>query len=96
MVTVQETGCETGVEAVTMQDILSREHVKRVDLLKIDIEGAGVELFPGDVSWLDNVHAIAVEFHGDSRQQSQFDEIIARYGFRVAESGDHTTVAVRR
>lgn len=68
---------------------------ERVDLLKSDIEGAEVELFKGDLGWLDRVGAIAIEFHGDSRASTRFDEVVAARGFRVLDAGGHTVLALR-
>ena len=67
----------------------------RVDLVKVDIEGAEVELFRGDLQWLDRVGAIAIEFHGDSRIRSGFDRIMRDRGFTVEEANPHTVVAHR-
>jgi FkbM family methyltransferase len=64
------------------------------DILKVDIEGAEVELFKGDLNWLQNVRCIAIEFHGNSREVSNFDAIMAEQGFRVID-GKHTVIATR-
>lgn len=50
-------------ETVTMHDIISS--YGKVDILKIDIEGAEAELFSPrhDLSWLLDVSAIAIELH---------------------------------
>jgi FkbM family methyltransferase len=74
--------------------IIRRSGFESVDLLKIDIEGAEVEVFRGDLSWLNAVRAIAIEFHGDSRKQTAFDAVMQRFHFRVIEGG-HTTLAIR-
>lgn len=64
------------------------------DILKVDIEGAEVELFKGDLSWLDKVGLIAIEFHGNSRSVSNFDQLMVQHGFRVID-GPHTIIATR-
>jgi FkbM family methyltransferase len=60
--------CEDGetpdITAVTMDQILEREGRDRIDVLKIDIEGAEEQLFAGNVPWLDRVDLVAVELHG--------------------------------
>jgi hypothetical protein len=45
-------------------DTLLREHgVDRVDVLKVDIEGAEKEVFASCSSWIDRVGVLIVEFH---------------------------------
>lgn len=83
------------VEGITMQEVLAEAKFQHVDLLKVDIEGAEVELFRGNLDWLDRVRAIAIEFHGTSRQESGFDQILKTNGFEVCEEESHTVLAKR-
>jgi hypothetical protein len=75
--------------------IINDSGFERVDLMKVDIEGAEVELFTGDTDWLKKVGAVAIEFHHDSRAVSRFDEITGAYGFRIYDQDAHTVLAVR-
>lgn len=97
--TVEAQGVEASpdeaIEGVPIQELIGRAGFDRVDLIKADIEGAEVELFKGDLEWLRRVGALAVEFHGDSRAVTRFDDICRRYGFRIIEDNAHTTLAVR-
>ncbi len=72
------------VEAVSLATFIEREKLSRIDLLKIDIEGAEWELFeecPPDV--LAQVRAIAIEIHPkEGRTTSDLFERIAAAGFR--------------
>jgi FkbM family methyltransferase len=83
------------VQGFTMEDILASSEFQQVDLLKVDIEGAEVELFQNDLGWLGRVRAIAIEFHGRSREQCGFDQILAAHGFKVCEEESHTLLAIR-
>jgi FkbM family methyltransferase len=83
------------VDAVTMPELIERSGFPAVDILKVDIEGAEAGLFRGDAGWLERVRAIAIEFHGDSRQRSGFDGVMERRGFAVHDRDAHTVVAVR-
>jgi hypothetical protein len=80
---------------MSMNDILKFAQFEKVDLLKVDIEGAEIELLGGDLAWLNHVGAIAVEFHGDSREVSRFDRIIRANRFGVRCEDRHTVLVVR-
>ena len=54
-----------GIKAITMPQIVSE--VGHIDVLKIDIEGAEVEVFSGKVDWLDHVGCIVIELHDERR-----------------------------
>lgn len=62
---VRESDPESGaVAAVTIPEILAETGAERIDLLKIDIEGAERELFgDGAEQWLPRVGRIVIELH---------------------------------
>jgi FkbM family methyltransferase len=82
------------VRGLSMMSIVERSGFETVDLLKVDIEGAEVELFRGCLDWLPRVRAVAIEFHGDARTKSRFDEIIR--GRQIVEMNGHTVLALAR
>jgi FkbM family methyltransferase len=88
-------GSDNNIEGVTMETLLSQSGFSVVDLLKVDIEGAEVELFKGRVDWLKRINAIAIEFHGDSRSVCKFDQLMSDYGFRIVQEEAHTVIAVK-
>lgn len=96
---VNESDCRyTDVKTcrgLTMERIIDISGFDSIDLVKVDIEGAEVQLFQGETGWLDKVKAIAIEFHGNSRRISCFDDVIRRYGFNVLDGNEHTTLAIR-
>jgi FkbM family methyltransferase len=52
------------VEGISVADLLRDFGWERVDLLKMDIEGAELEVLSrGTEEWLDRVRVLAVEFH---------------------------------
>jgi FkbM family methyltransferase len=87
---------EQMVHAYNVANLIRESGFPHVDLLKVDIEGAEHELFQGDVEWLRRVLSIAIEFHGDTRRTSGFDDMMADYGFSVDDSKPHTVLATRR
>ena len=81
--------------SVSMRQLLSMLNKPRIDLLKIDVEGAEVELFKRDLGWLDAVRCIALEFHEGSREKTDFDELMKQHGFTIVEDTGNIVVALR-
>lgn len=53
-----------GIQAIGVADLLRQFGKGRIDVLKIDVEGAENELFSADVSeWIDRVGMLAIEIH---------------------------------
>ena len=65
-----------------------------IDILKIDIEGAEVDLFKGAGDWLNSVDCISIELHGDEAKREIPATLIAA-GFELSRHGS-LTVAVRK
>src|SRR4029077_3546210 len=55
------------VPAVTIGDLLKQSGCRRIDILKIDIEGAESRVFADDRchEWLDGTTVLAVELHDE-------------------------------
>ena len=51
------------VNTVTIEKILEDYNLDRVDILKIDIEGAEKEVFNNSRNWIQKVNAIIIELH---------------------------------
>ena len=69
------------VSSVPLTIFLSTNHITRIDLLKIDIEGAELEIFEGpDFQILKEAKQITVEFHAflDPLQRPRVKKIISR------------------
>lgn len=95
---MKEASADENSETISgwpIQKIIDDSRFTQVDLLKVDIEGAEVELFKGDLDWLRRVGAIAIEFHNGSREQSRFDEIMRAYRFSIYDHDPHTVLALK-
>jgi FkbM family methyltransferase len=58
----------TGIEVALITPQAVIDHFppsERIELVKIDIEGAEQELFAGDLAWLERVDCLVIELHGD-------------------------------
>jgi FkbM family methyltransferase len=54
---------KTSVQAICMITFMKNNKLQKIDLLKMDIEGAEAFVFSGDLSWLQQVSAILIEIH---------------------------------
>src|SRR5690606_7889268 len=48
---------------ITMQTLLARWNLKRINILKIDIEGTEKKLFENNTEWLNSVDSIIIKLH---------------------------------
>ena len=60
---ISDVNYQSSVKGITMEELISLEKIKSIDILKIDIEGAEEELFKGDIHWLEIVKVLIIELH---------------------------------
>jgi FkbM family methyltransferase len=73
------------VPMLSMQTLLDRFGEQRIDILKMDIEGAEDPVLRGNLDWIDRVQAVIIEFdRGDPVELSQ---ILEARGFRYMPPG---------
>ncbi len=76
------------VRMMSMASVLDHVGDVDVDMLKIDIEGGEGALFDvDDLSWLDRVQALMVEFHLELVDRDVIVDVIVRRGFRFIPAG---------
>lgn len=51
------------VQGWTVDQIIKKNHIESIDILKMDIEGAELEVFSDPSSWIGDVGALIVELH---------------------------------
>ena len=84
------------IPARRVETLLDGQGWDEVDLIKIDIEGAEVELFRSDATWLRRTRCIAIEFHDDSARACDWPAVLERHGLReISLPGAHTAIGVR-
>jgi FkbM family methyltransferase len=88
------------VETVTLDDAVAMTNAGRIDLLKIDAEGAEVEIVEGAAppTWA-SIDRVAFEFHEEFRPGSRerVCRTLAQHGFRhFRKVGRHSDFAVIR
>lgn len=71
------------IESITISTLLAKNNIKRVDFMKIDIEGAEIEIFKnGDLDWLNVVDAFHLEIHNPT-QVTPIIDILKNRNFEV-------------
>ncbi len=79
-------------EATTIDDITQMEDFSKIDILKIDIEGAESALFQ-DLKFLNNLSrtlVLAIEIHDDKADRRQINNVFHDKGFQFMEQGELT------
>jgi FkbM family methyltransferase len=78
------------VVATDIGGLLANSGFDRIDILKVDVEHAEVEIFGhGSAAWLDQVDNIAIELHGDDARDTFF-RAVHPSEFTFRESGELT------
>ena len=83
---------ETGFGAVDLNQLIDRFRSSRIDLLKIDVEGAEAVVFARNYkSWLERVDTLVIELHDDSMfgdGRSLVKRVMAEESFSELEFGE--------
>ncbi len=94
---VMETDEETGLRGIDIHDLLNKFHIKEIDLLKIDIEGAESYLFR-DVnyanSFLSKTKLLAIEIHDENVSRDFICQTLKENNFLHFDFND-LTIAYR-
>jgi FkbM family methyltransferase len=75
------------VAAITVAELCRRYSIDRIDLLKVDIEGAEEQVF-SQANFLSNVRFIVIELHGEYTIE-KFERDVRHMGFHVMPPGSH-------
>jgi len=95
--TVREVreGEAADVNAIDIGSILAQSGIKRISILKIDIEGSEIAVFSSNYqSWIDKVDNLVIELHG-AECARVFHEAIAGLAFEISTC-DELTVCLKR
>jgi FkbM family methyltransferase len=78
------------VQAWDIPTLMAMANINWIDLLKIDIEGAELELFDStNLPWLPKVRNLCIELHGDECEDALF-RALSGYEYDIAYSGELT------
>ncbi len=83
-------GGETRVRALSMESLIHQYKLYRIDYLKIDIEGAELQLLQGDLYWTQVVRRLHVEIHYPDRERFEaINDALVRAGFSTERDTVH-------
>lgn len=91
---VEESGDGDGLAAITVVEALEEMDAERLDLLKLDIEGAERDLMGQSQGWIEHVRAIVAELHGPACEEAFF-RAVAGHDFRLRHLGGDLILAWR-
>ena len=88
--TVGETGEGETVPAVTVDGIMNRHNIGRVSILKVDIEGAELEVFANSPPWIERADSVIVETH-DRFKPGSTDTVVSALikDFHLSRHGEN-------
>jgi FkbM family methyltransferase len=93
---IEKAGQEDiALTSVTIPELIQMSGYERVSILKIDIEGAEMQLFSENTEWLELVDNIVIELHGPECSNT-FLSAIDKKRFDVSVSGELTVCLKRR
>ncbi len=76
------------VQAITINSLMEKFNIEKINLLKVDIEGVEKELFlQGDNQWLQKVDFISIEFH-DPKVEKAISELLKSINFIESQKGE--------
>ena len=80
------------VEGITIGEIISKNSLSQITLIKIDIEGAERFIFDSesDLSFLKITKLVAIEIHDEFNIREKIYDILKEYGFYLFETGELT------
>ena len=87
------------ITGLTVSAIMSECDFERIDLLKLDIEGAEREIFDAsDLDWMNRTNAIMIELHDRFRPgcEAAFLDAARRFGFEITQRTAHNVLVQRR
>ena len=83
------------VRVVTMSEILEKEQIDRIDILKIDIEGAERKILANSPEWLRKVDLMVIEMH-EGYGFPELERDLGPAGLKIHRQGVAQAMAVRQ
>lgn len=82
--TIHDAG-ETEIAVTTLSSLLDNEQISKIDILKLDIEGAEESIFRAEPErWLERTDWLIIEFHSDAGQ-AEISSVLEQNGFEMRQ-----------
>lgn len=80
------------VSSISINEIVDRFELKKIDIVKLDIEGAEKEVFEKDLEWLEKTALIIIEIHNNIYPglSKKIKYILASYNFSYFSKGENS------
>lgn len=88
-VTEQAAAGGDAIRGIDLPTTITQTGWERIDLIKMDIEGAEIDVFGGPVEWLSRVRNLAIELHGPECE-AVFFKALEPYRYERLRSGELT------
>ena len=75
------------VQTVTLKEVFDTENIERCDFLKIDCEGAELNIL-STFPYFDRVKQLAFEYVGDAKVKEMFMNLIKHHGYEVTSESN--------
>ena len=81
----------TEVKSVTIAEIIRKHGLQKIDYLKMDIEGAEINIFKAEeLGWMSYVNAVNIEIHQEEKMRAEeYIEILTVNGFKAWKDDKH-------
>ena len=77
----ENTGHDANVDAIDIPGLLDMYRLNRIDILKLDVEGAEAEILGSSAeTWIGAVNMVVVECHGDAIE-TKVTKALNEWGF---------------
>lgn len=82
---------ENGIDAISIQDLCDEYDIEKIDLVKMDVEGAEDVIFSENIMWIDRTSAIVMEVHEEIAPgvSERIDRIMTEKGFLSSKFGEN-------
>ncbi|HPF27733.1 MAG TPA: FkbM family methyltransferase [Steroidobacteraceae bacterium] len=92
---VSSSGIGASVPAIDVPGLMQLFSIQRIDVLKVDIEGAEIEVLGNSQGWLDCVGTLIIELHDRFRPGcwTALESALKNYSFRRGKSGESLIIS---
>ncbi|UKN01561.1 FkbM family methyltransferase [Paracrocinitomix mangrovi] len=85
---------EKSIQAVSLNSIIEKNNIDKIDVLKIDIEGSEKALFSENTEWLKFIKVIIIELHDRMEEgcAKTFFKAIENYPYSLSMKGENLII----